>query len=88
MPKLPSGKEFAIARTALFDHGGNWFDCPEGHFWYWIPDPDINPPPCDPDSAVMQAAEHAPVPETREEVKNFIQVLEMRPSGDFGWRGE
>lgn len=88
MPELPSGLSFAISRHALFDHGGNWFNCPDGHFWYWVPDPEMGPPPLDPDSEILQIAQHAPVPETREEAKHFIRVLEKRNDGKFGWRGE
>ncbi|MDA0240639.1 MAG: hypothetical protein O3A84_11530 [Proteobacteria bacterium] len=88
MPDLPSGLNLAISRQALFDHGGNWFKCPDGSFWYWVPDPEIGPPPFDPDDEILLIAEHAPVPETREEAKRFIRVLEMTDDGKYGWRGE
>jgi len=78
MPILPSGLQLALSCDALFDHGGNWFDCPEGYFWYWAPDPDImGPPPFDPDTEILQVAQPAPVPETREEVKRYIRVMEV-----------
>lgn len=88
MPKLPSGLSLAVSRHALFNHGGNWFSCPEGHFWYWEPAPEIGPPPFDPESEIELVAKHAPVPRSREEAKQFIRVLEMRPDGKYGWRGE
>ena len=87
MPILPSGLQLALSRDAFFDHGGNWFDCPEGHFWYWAPDPDMGPPPFDPDTEILQVAQPAPVPETREEVKQYVRVLEIK-DGLYGWRGE
>ncbi len=88
MPTLPSGLNLAISRHALFDHGGNWFTCPEGHFWYWEPDPEMGPAPFDPDAEITMIAKHAPVPKDREEAKQFVRVLEMRPDGKYGWRGE
>ena len=88
MPTLPSGLNLAISRDALFDHGGNWFKCPEGNFWYWEPDPEIGPAPFDPDTEITLIAKHALVPKDREEAKKFVRVLEMRPDGKYGWRGE
>lgn len=44
MPLLPSGFKLEISRDALFDHGGNWFECPDGEFWYWAPDAQIMRP--------------------------------------------
>ncbi len=88
MPELPSGLRLALSRKALFDHGGNWFDCPEGHFWYWTPDLDINPPPFEPDVEIIQDAKHASVPRNRVEVAKFIQVLEFSEGDQIFWRGE
>lgn len=87
---LPSGLVVAMSSDALFDHGGNWTKCPDGHFWYWLPAPEIGSPPFDllPASAIMQIAAHAPVPKDRDECKRFIRIVEMRPDGEFGWRGE
>jgi hypothetical protein len=88
MPQLPSGLTLAISRDALFDHGGNWFECPDGHFWYWLPGPEMGPAPFDPDSEIHQIAEHAPAPRNREDAKRFVHVLEMRSDGRYAWRGE
>jgi len=88
MPTLPSGLEFALSRHALFDHGGNWFNCPEGHFWYWDAAPEMGPPPYDLDAELLTGAKHALAPATREEAKAFIQVLEMNSSGMYAWGGE
>ena len=87
---LPSGLKLALSRDALFDHGGNWTKCPEEHFWFWAPAPELGPPPFDllADVEIMQIAEHAPAPKNREEVKAFIRVLEMRTDEKLGWRGE
>jgi hypothetical protein len=89
MPLLPSGLKFAISRDALFDHGGNWFKCPDGHFWYWAADPEImGPGPYKPGQEIIRSAEHAPAPKTIEEAKKYIYVLESEEDGKWGWRGE
>lgn len=88
MPELPSGLNFAITRDALFDHGGNWFNCPDGHFWFWVPAPVMGPPPYDINGEVETIAQHAPVPTNREEVKRFINVVEMNDAGLYSWGGE
>ena len=89
MPKLPSGIELAISKRALFDHGGNWFKCPDGHFWYWFPDPEMGDPPFDANDEILQVALHAPVPKDREEAKHFVYVLELdRNQNEIHWRGE
>jgi hypothetical protein len=85
---LPSGLKLALSRDALIDHAGNWVKCPNGHFWFWALAPEMGQPPFDPDTEIMQIAEHAPAPTNREEVKAFISVLEMRADQKFGWQGE
>ena len=89
MPELPSGLKLAINWGALFDHGGNWFGCTPGHFWYWVPNKKINPPPFRTDrEQILQSAEHAPVPRDRDEVKQYIRVFELLDDGTRLWRGE
>jgi hypothetical protein len=89
MPQLPSGLMFAISSGALFDHGGNWFKCPDGHFWYWTPDEDImGPGPYSTASQLLQSAAHAPVPITLEEAKKYVHVLESDNLENWSWRGE
>jgi hypothetical protein len=88
MPKLPSGLQLAISRDSLFDHEGNWFSCPDGHFWFWAPSPEMGPPPYDLEAEMTSHAVHAPAPEHREEAKKYLRVLEMRPDGKYAWRGE
>ena len=88
MPTLPSGLQFGISRQALFDHGGNWFSCPDGHFWYWVPDPEIGPGPFSEGTEIIQVAQHAPVPMSPEETKKFIRVLEFIDDTNYVWRGE
>ena len=88
MPELPSGLSLAISRHALFDHGGNWFTCPENHFWFWIPAPEMGLPPYDPDAEMLRVAQDAAVPQNREEAKRFIMVLEMGDDEKYGWRGD
>ena len=87
MPQLPSGLCLALSRDWLFDHGGNWTECPEGHFWYWTAAPEMGPGPFDPNDTILRSAEHAPVPTSREEAKRFILVLEKLADDNFGWRG-
>lgn len=89
MPILPSGLKLAISRDALFYHGGNWFKCPEGHFWYWTPDLEImGEGPYILGSEILRSAVYAPVPATIEEVKQYIYVLECEQDEKWGWRGE
>jgi hypothetical protein len=88
MPTLPSGLTLAISSDALIDNGTNWFHCPQGHFWYWMIDSELNPPPFELEETILQAPAHAPAPNDRDGVKNFIRVLEMSNDGKFGWRGE
>lgn len=88
MPQLPSGLKLAIARTALFDHGGNWFKCPDGHFWYWVADPELGQPPFADDVDLLTVARHAPVPTDRAEAARYITVLEGREDEKYAWRGE
>jgi hypothetical protein len=88
MPELPSGINLAITRGALFDHGGNWSKCPDGHFWYWVPAPEMGPPPYDINEEGENIAEHAPVPTNREEAKRFIQVAQLNDKGMYAWGGE
>lgn len=88
MPKLPSGLHLGISRSALFDHGGNWFSCPDGHFWYWVPDPEMGPGPYESGTTITQVAQYAAVPQSREEAKRFIHVLEFTDETNYVWRGE
>lgn len=89
MPLLPSGLKLAISRDALFDHGGNWFGCPSGHFWYWAADAQImGPGPYELCSEILRSAEHAPAPSSIEGVKKFIYILECEDDEKWGWRGE
>jgi hypothetical protein len=88
MPTLPSGLRFGISRNALFDHGGNWFNCPDGYFWYWVPDVNMGPGPFESGTEIVQVAQHAPTPKSRDEAKKFIHVLEFTDDTNYVWRGE
>jgi hypothetical protein len=88
VPLLPSGLKFSISDDALFDHGGNWFHCPDGHFWYWVHDPDIIEPPFTPGDEIVQLAVHAPVPQSLDGVKQFIHVFQVTDEGKHAWCGE
>ena len=88
MPTLPSGLQFGISRKALFDHGGNWTSCPDGHFWYWVPDPEMGSGPFPEGTEIIQVAQHAPIPRSQDEAKKFIQVLEFIDDTNYVWRGE
>jgi hypothetical protein len=89
MPELPSGLKIGLGYQAIPESvGPNWFQCPEGHFWYKRPDVTITPPPYDGTTSFLEDWVHAPVPETIEEVKQYVYVLYRRDDGKFQWRGE
>jgi hypothetical protein len=88
MPQLPSGLTLALFNGSLIEHEGNWFACPKGHFWFLKAAPEMGPPPYDPHTVIMQIPEHAKVPSSRAQAKQFIRVLEMLENGHYGWRGE
>ena len=88
MPQLPSGLTLALSRDEIIADGESWFSCPEGHFWLWVPAPEMGPPPYDLHAEITSMPEHVEVPANRQDVRKFIRVLEMRDDGDYGWRGE
>ena len=63
-----------------------------------MPDLEISgPPPWESESQVFSDAKHSPVPITRNDVKRFIQVIELKPPVqnadpdgriEYTWRGE
>ena len=89
MPTLPSGLTIGIGHQAIPKSvGSDWFKCPEGHFWYKRPDISITPPPYDGTTEILEDWVHAPVPESIDEVKQYLYVLYRQPDGKFQWRGE
>lgn len=88
MPTLPSGLSLALWDEAIFEPGQNWFKCPEGHFWYHTAAPEMGEPLFDKDEQVWTLPVHAIAPRNRDEVKQFIQILEMAEDGSGVWRGE
>jgi hypothetical protein len=89
MPALPSGLTIGIGHQAIPKSvGSDWFRCPEGHFWYKRPDISITPPPYDGTTEILENWVHAPVPESTDEVKQYLYVLYRQPDGKFQWRGE
>jgi tetratricopeptide (TPR) repeat protein len=88
MPLLPSGKNLYISRALILDPDPNFFNCPEGHFWYRTADTLISPPPYPPGTQVVMGFAHAPVPKDREEVKKYIQVLIGLEGNAYYWRGD
>lgn len=89
MPLLPSGLDLALSRDAIIIHDSSWFQCPEGHFWYWDVDSDITgPPPFARGEEIWQVPRHAKIPTSREEVARFIRVLERAVDGRYWWRGD
>lgn len=88
MPRLPSGREFAISTQHFIDAGESWFQAPAGHFWYWSPAPEMAPAPYQLGEDVIRQPAHAPVPETLEDMQRYIQVVEIMDDGRYGWRGE
>jgi len=45
-------------------------------------------PPYDIYDEILTISKHASAPTTREEASNFVQVVELKESGKYGWRGE
>jgi hypothetical protein len=88
MPTLPSGLRLALWDDALIEHDDNWFDCPEGHFWYSTAAPEMGPPLFDANRVVLTMPTHALAPQSREEAARFVQILEMAEDGSGVWRGE
>lgn len=89
MPILPSGLTIGIGYQAIPETvGANWFKCPEGHFWFKRPNVSITPPPYDGTMQILEDWGHALVPQTVDEVKQYMYVLFRRPDGQFQWRGE
>lgn len=88
MPILPSGLDLAVSSDALIETGTNWFKAPDGHFWFWKIDEELNPPPFELGATIFQEPATALAPKTRQEAMQFIRVLEMCENGKWGWRGE
>ena len=88
MPLLPSGKDFYIGNVLILEPNNNFFECPEGHFWYQTPDLAINRPPFVRGRQIILDFVHAPVPKDREEAKRYIQVLIGLEGNAYYWRGE
>lgn len=88
MPYLPSGLGLALGYQAIPESMPNWFAAARWHFWHFRPDEQICPPPYEPGANYLQDCVKAPVPETIEEVKHYIQVLYRQDDGSFCWKGE
>ncbi len=88
MPQLPSGLKIAISRHAILEPNREFFRCPEGHFWYQTPDLVINRPPFPRGAQIVMDFVHAPVPASRDEVKQYIHVLVGGDDGRFHWEGQ
>ena len=84
---LPSGLKLSISKGHILQPDINWFRAPDGHFWYWNPAPE-NPPPFTPYQVWMRQSDHAPVPQSKEEMSKFILVLIMRDDGKYYWQGD
>ena len=88
MPQLPSGLKLAISNAAILEPSREFFKCPEGHFWYQTPDLAINRPPFPRGGQIIMDFAHAPVPENRDEVKQYLHVLVGDADGTFHWEGQ
>ena len=88
MPTLPSGLRLALWDNAIIEHDDNWFDCPDGHFWYSVATPEMGTPLFDKHEQIWTTPAHALAPRNREEAKQFVQILEMAEDGTGNWRGE
>ena len=87
MPVLPSGLKVAIYKDHILPPDKNWFKAPENHFWYWTPAPE-NPPPFKPSDVWEATPATAPIPKTREEMKQYIRVVISLPDGKMYWEGD
>ena len=87
MPVLPSGLKVAIYKDHILPPDKNWFKAPENHFWYWTPAPE-NPPPFKPSDVWEATPVTAPIPRTREEMKQYIRVVISLPDGKMYWEGD
>ena len=87
MPTLPSGMKLSIFNGHIMEPDINWFKAPEGHFWYWTP-AEENLPPFSPDDVVETMPATALVPETIEDMANYIQVVIGAENDEMYWRGE
>jgi hypothetical protein len=88
MPTLPSGLRLALWDEALIEHDANWFDCPDGHFWYSVAAPEMGSPLFDKNKQVWTTPAHALAPRNHEQAAQFVQILEMAEDGSGVWRGE
>ena len=88
MPKLPSGLMLGLSREALYSPGVNWFTCPDGHFWYWTPDPETGLGPFPPGHEIIHIPQHAAVPASTEEAKQYVRVIVFDSDTTFYWPGE
>lgn len=90
MPELPSGLRLYLAKLSIIDFQGrtDWFRCPPGHFWFMTPNLSLSSPPFSPTDEIIFDFLSAPVPTTRQEAAEFVQVLvEDRDHGIY-WRGD
>lgn len=88
MPQLPSGLKIAISRHAILEPNREFFRCPEGNFWYQTPDLAINRPPFPRGAQIIMDFAHAPVPASRDEVKQYIFVIVDGDGSGFHWDGQ
>jgi len=73
VPTLPSGLKLALLTDHIMKPDRNWFRAPEEHFWYWAPTEEFTPPFSEGEGWEGTPVT-APVPETREEMKNHVRV--------------
>jgi tetratricopeptide (TPR) repeat protein len=81
MPTLPSGRMVGLRADHILEPGTQWFECPEGHFWYQTPDLALNAPPFHPEQQVICDFVHAPCPTTVEETERFVEVVGLYGEG-------
>jgi len=89
MPILSSGLNVYLSINNIMEPNLNWFKAPDGHFWYQAPHKD-QPPPYKEEGfdKVGFGFSHAPVPQTREEMKEFVNVCFLGKDEKIWWQGD
>jgi hypothetical protein len=90
MPMLPSGLAVALSPGAIPERmPADWFECPEGHFWFEAPDVSMSPPPYTrEDGPPFLDFRHAPVPTDHASLAPYIRVTRRDPDGAWWWAGD
>jgi len=89
MPLLPSGLMLGISALAIPDRPDDIVSRPPGHFLYFKPD-DVacGPPPYHEGQLLEMHLVAAPLPQSHEELKPYIQLIQLNNRRESWWAGE